>query len=110
MKYLVNISSIIIMLLSFSSITSAQSQKRPSQRSFAMVLAKIKEKKNGRDKMQKEQAQSVNTVGKVDEPLPKPGAVVLPMAPTPLSPEDPDPVHLPSRQIIRMPSKPKGSG
>lgn len=110
MKYLVNISSIIIMLLSFSSITSAQAQKRPSQRSFAMVLSKIKEKKNGRDKMQKEQAQPVNTLGKMDEPLPKPGAVILHVAPTPLSPEDPDPIHLPSRQTIRMPAKPKGSG
>jgi len=55
MKVLVNIGCIFIMLLSFSSMTSAQQQKRPSQRSLAFVLAKIKEKKSGKDKEHKQQ-------------------------------------------------------
>ncbi|HEX6192478.1 MAG TPA: hypothetical protein VFZ42_08940 [Chitinophagaceae bacterium] len=55
MKVLVNIGCIVIMLLSFSSITSAQQQKRPSQRSFAYILAKIKEKKSGREKQHQQQ-------------------------------------------------------
>ena len=55
MKVLVNIGCIFIMLLSFSSITSAQQQKRPSQRSFAYILAKIKEKKSGKEKQHQQQ-------------------------------------------------------
>ena len=57
MKFVVNISSIIIMLLSLSTITSAQNQQRPSQRSFAAVLSKIKEKKSGRDRSQRQNHQ-----------------------------------------------------
>jgi len=56
MKLLVNIGCIIIMLLSFSSITSAQQQKRPSQRSLAHILARIKEKKSGKEKQQQQNA------------------------------------------------------
>ena len=52
MKILVNISTIIIMILSASSMTSPQTQQKPSQRCFATVLSKLKEKKKGREKQQ----------------------------------------------------------
>lgn len=105
MKFVVNISSIVIMLLSLSTITSAQGQQRPSQRSFATVLSKIKEKKSGRDKQQRQNQQPEDKLE---------GSNNQPMESTlqPIDDNSPAKPAIPreqpaSRQPMVMPSKPR---
>ncbi|HEX5655468.1 MAG TPA: hypothetical protein VFX58_20500 [Chitinophagaceae bacterium] len=117
-KILVNAGCIFILMLSFSSITTAQGQQRPSQRSFATVLEKIKEKKSGRDRMIQQAQQPVYKSGTLGNPdaaqPPAPQTSGLnpsnrPVDPAaPVSGNPPDPKMLPSRQEIRLPAKPKG--
>jgi hypothetical protein len=107
MKLLVNISSIIIMVLSFSSITSAQGQQRPSQRSFATVLSKIKEKKSGRDKMQQERNQQPEEKVEVIDPTNTTNTTVnnTQIKPPPGSGSNNPHGQLPSRQLLLVPRK-----
>ena len=109
MKLLVNLSSILIMLLSFSTITSAQGQQRPSQRSFATVLSKIKEKKSGRDKMHQERNQQPEEkVERIVDPETGTGTptnVVKPIAP---GNTNTVPTQPPSRQNLLLRRKPNG--
>ena len=117
-KILVNAGCIFILMLSFTSITSAQGQQRPSQRSFATVLEKIKEKKSGRDRMIQQAQQPVyksGTLGNTEaaqSPRPQADGINTPTKPvdpaTPVSGNPPDPKMLPSRQEIKLPAKPKG--
>lgn len=122
MKLFINVSSIFIMILSLSSITSAQgTQQRPSQRSFATVIAKIMEKKKGRDKSQDQTKQTQHQIeGKPLVPAnTSPNPALLPSrqplktAPVPNqmhrvpANHAPDPAQLPSRQPLQTAVKPK---
>jgi hypothetical protein len=52
-KIIMNPASMIILILSFSSMTAvAQQQQRPSQRSFETIMAEVKERKDARKNMQ----------------------------------------------------------
>lgn len=111
MRIFINVSSIIILMLSFSSITSAQTnQQRPSQRSFATVLAKIKEKKSGRDRAQERMKQDEE---KVEGTLVPPHAYKQDQQPGTVPPSGKEetgqamPMQLPSRHPMLLPAKPK---
>ncbi len=108
MKAIVNLGTVVIFLLCISSVTSAQAQQRPSQRSFATVLAKIKEKKDGRIRMQQQMQQPEDKIERTNNPA-RPAAsgqgtgTTMPAQ----APAATVPMQLPSQRPLKVPDKPK---
>jgi hypothetical protein len=105
MKFVVNISSIIIMLLSLSTITSAQNQQRPSQRSFAAVLSKIKEKKSGRDRSQRQNHQPEEKIEGSMVQQPVENNTIISSTSAADQPVPPARQQVPSRKPMILPSR-----
>lgn len=103
MKIIINLVSIVLFVCAASSVNRVNAQQqRPSQRSFVAVLSKIKEKKEGRNKiLERSQppADKTNTLGENPAPVspadkPLPAAVKREAVPA-------------SQQKIQLPPKPK---
>ncbi|HET9431333.1 MAG TPA: hypothetical protein VFO70_09150 [Chitinophagaceae bacterium] len=109
MKLLIK-GSLFILLLSFTNKMVAQSQQRPSQRSFASVLAEIKEKQAEAARLRSLGNSKQNT-GIQPAPV---EARNIQQSPSNIQPQavpapgTPDPARLPSRQQIKMPVRKKG--
>ncbi|HEX7903819.1 MAG TPA: hypothetical protein VF487_08070 [Chitinophagaceae bacterium] len=103
MKIIINFISIILFVCAAASVNRVNAQQqRPSQRSFVAVLAKIKEKKEGRNKILERSQPPVDktsTVGENANPVPPvdkqlPAAIKREAVPA-------------SQQKIQLPPKPK---
>jgi hypothetical protein len=103
MKIIINLISIVLFMCAASSVNRVNAQQlRPSQRSFVAVLAKIKEKKEGRNKvLERSQppADKTSTLGENANPVP-PADKQLPAT----AKREAVPA---SQQKIKLPPKPK---
>ena len=95
------------MLLSFSSINSVSAQQRPSQRSFANVLAKIKEKQSGRNKMIEQMQSPPGKEGTLTPGTTSPKSEVKISADNQGKGTAPEAALPPSRKKMQVPVKPK---